>query len=58
MDIEQRFKKYQIQLELCSSMDQYDQIMRIVENQRGALGVERYAELICQAEEVRRRIEG
>lgn len=57
MDIEQRFKKYQIQLDLCSSMEQYDQIMRIVESQRGALGVERYAELVDQAEEVKRRIE-
>lgn len=56
MDIEQRFKYYQLQLDLCSSMDQYDQIMRIVENQRGALGVERYAELVDQAEEVKRRI--
>lgn len=57
MDIEQRFKKYQIQLELCSSKDQYDQVMRIVESQRGALGVERYAELILQAEDVKRRLE-
>ncbi len=57
MDIEQRFKKYQIQLELCSSMEQYDQVMRIVESQRGALGVERYGELILQAEEVKRRLE-
>ena len=58
MDIEQRFKKYQIQLELCSSKDQYDQVMRIVESQRGALGVERYAELVDLAGEVKRRIEG
>lgn len=58
MDIEQRFKKYKLQLAACSSMEQHDQIMRIVESQRGALGVERYAELVDQAEEVKRRIEG
>lgn len=57
MDIEQRFKKYQIQLELCSSREQYDQVMRIVESQRGALGVERYAELMLQAKDVKRRLE-
>lgn len=58
MDIEQRFKQYKLQLAACSSMEQHDQIMRIVESQRGALGVERYAELVDQAEEVKRRIEG
>ena len=58
MDIEQRFKKYQIQLDLCSTREQYDQIMRIINSQRGALGAERTAELFEQAKEVARRLEG
>lgn len=56
MDVQQRFKLYQVQLEVCSSREQYDQVMRIIESQRGVLGVERYAELMLQAEEVKGRI--
>ena len=57
MDIEQRFKLYLIQLDACNNRQQYDQIMRIIEKQRGILGVERYGELMLQAEEVERRFE-
>ena len=56
MDVERRFKLYQVQLEVCSSREQYDQVMRIIESQRGVLGVERYGELMLQAEEVKGRI--
>ena len=55
MDVQQRFKLYQVQLEVCSSREQFDQVMRIIESQRGALGVERYGELMLQAEEVKGR---
>ena len=38
MDVERRFKLYQVQLEVCSSREQYDQVMRIIEEVKGRIG--------------------